>query len=135
MKFVERYVQFLNELEEINQNHNELTDTDVRERLREVINYYFTWDNAIESDFPQRLSMFTPEGDKQVSKAVHNFIIDVTNWAKTEGVGLGQTRHSLLEDEEAISSEGNSYWLFLGFRDDVLPMKKPSSDEIFDYDD
>lgn len=42
MKFLERYIQFLNELEKIDENYEGLTDTDVRERLREVINYYFT---------------------------------------------------------------------------------------------
>lgn len=123
MKFLERYVQFLNELEGIKQNHDELTNTDVRERLREVIDYYFTQGNAIESDFPQRFSMSTSEGDKQVCKAVHSFITDVMSWAETEEVEVGQTRHRLLEDEKAVSSEGNSYWVFL------------ASDEIFDYDD
>ena len=135
MDFLERYIQFLNELEEINLNHDELTDTDVRERLHEVINYYFVWGNHVESDFPQRFSMFTPEGDKQVYKAVYSFIMDAIRWADVEKIELGQARNSLIEDEKAISSEGNSYWLFLGFSEDVLPMKKPAPDEIFDYSD
>ena len=32
------------ELEEIEQDHDELTDTDVREALHVALNYYFVWD-------------------------------------------------------------------------------------------
>jgi len=57
MTFHERYIHFLSELEKINESNEELTDTDVRERLWGVLNYYFVWGNPIEEDFPQRFSM------------------------------------------------------------------------------
>jgi hypothetical protein len=133
MIFLERYIQFLNELESISHNHDELTDTDVRERLREMINYYFVWGNPVGVDFSQRYSMFTPEGDEQVFKAVRSFITEAQAWADNNGIPVGQDRHSLLENQEAITAEGNEYDLFLGFSDDVLSEEKPSSDDIFEY--
>lgn len=133
MNFLDRYIQFLNQLEDVAKNHDELTDTDVRERLREVINYYLIWENPIEPEFPQRFSMLTSEADRQVRGAVHSFVVDATQCAEMQEAELGQSRHSLIEDERAISSTGESYWLFLGFSEDVLSMEKPAPDEIFDY--
>ena len=43
MAFSNVYTEYLNSLELIYQEHEELTDTDVRERLYVVINWYFIW--------------------------------------------------------------------------------------------
>ena len=36
-------IEFFAELEQISGNHDELTDTDVREALHLTLNYYFVW--------------------------------------------------------------------------------------------
>jgi len=47
MHFRKRYVAFLNELSRLAKTHDELTDTDVRERLHEAINYHFVWNKPM----------------------------------------------------------------------------------------
>ena len=58
MEFRKRYVAFLNELSKLAKTHDELTDTDVRERLHEVINYHFVWDKPMKG-FPKRFAMMS----------------------------------------------------------------------------
>jgi hypothetical protein len=130
--FLKRYCQFLNELEQISKEHDELTDTDVRERLHEVINYYFIWEKPLESDFPKRFAMFSTEGDKKVFKTVHRFINDAIKLARAEGLEIGDQRNSAIENPKALTSTGNSYDLFLGSSDSALAPEKPSADSIYD---
>ena len=135
MKFLERYIQFLNEMESIEQNHEGVTDTDVRERLREIINYYFVWQNPIETDIPRYFYMPTPEGDKNVFVATYTFLIDSLVCAQSEGLDSAQARHQALENPAAISDEGHVYEEFLCTQDTPLPPKKPSMGDDYGYFD
>jgi hypothetical protein len=135
MTFLERYIQFLNELEMIDKNHDGLTDTDVRERLHGVINYYFTWGNPIEQDIPRYFFMPTPEGDKEVFKTLYSFIIDALICANEEGLNSAQSRHEALENPMAVTSKGNSYDLFLGSSAQVLAPEKPDMGDDYGYFD
>jgi hypothetical protein len=133
MKFIERYIQFLTELEQIDQNHEGLTDTDVRERMGEVINYYFIWGNPITPDIPRYFFMPTPNGDKALFKATYTFIIDALVCANAERIDTPAARHAALGDPAAITPQGNAYWLFLGYSENVLAPLKPDSGEDYGY--
>lgn len=135
MTFKERYTLFLNQLEKIAQEHDELTDTDVRERLHEVINYYFIWDNAVDSEFPSLYAMFSPEGNKAVFEAIRSFVIEASVLAENEGIKAGEERHKAIEDLEITTNAGESFDLFLGSSDIVLPANKPASDSIYQDDE
>lgn len=131
MIFQQRYIQFIDELEDISRKHDGVTDTDVRERLREIINYCFVWGNYDELEFPRRFGMPTVEGDFEIFKALNSFVSDTVDQA-TE---VGQERHSLIEDENVISSEGNEYFYFLGFSELLSEAHKPAPDDFFEYFD
>lgn len=133
MSFLTRYTQFLTELEQIAEEHDELTDTDVRERLRAVINYYFVWQNSIEIDFPKHYAMFCARGDQKVYVIVKNFIVDAIVLVEQEGLSLGESRNQALENLAAVTERGACYDEFLGSTSETLPPEKPALDETYDY--
>ncbi len=73
--FRKRYVAFLNELSKLAKTHDELTDTDVRERLHEVINYHFVWGKPMKG-FPKRFAMMSTAADRKVAAVVKKFVVD-----------------------------------------------------------
>ena len=132
MTFASRYTKFLNTLEEISEEYDELTDTDVRERLHEVINWYFIWGKPVDNDFPKLYGMFSPEGDARVARAVRSFVEEASVIAAN--LEFGMERNATIENPEITTESGNSYDLFLGSADVVLPPRKPASDDLYgDY--
>jgi hypothetical protein len=133
MSFLDCYKQFLSELEQISDEHDEVTDTDVRQRLRAVINYYFVWGLPIADDFPKRYALFSEQGDSRVYQAVHKFIVEAVAAAEQEGLSQGEARHKALENEDATTERFASYGEFLGSVEEVLPAEKPAADETCNY--
>lgn len=128
------YTDYLNELEHIAEEHDELTDTDVRERLRDVINYYFVWGNPVDESFPQKYAMFSAEGDALVAQATRNFVEQAQQAASD--VAVGNARNDLLESAEVETEEGASFDEFIGSTDEALPEEEPASDDVYgDYDE
>lgn len=134
MSFNKRYVAFLSQLEEIADGHDELTDTDVRERLHEVLNYYFVWGKGSIAELPNRFAMSSSTADKCVAKAVKSFVVDALSIVDKEGIDAGAPRHALIEDDTAVTSKGNTYDVFLGSSDEPLPATPPASDKKFQYE-
>jgi hypothetical protein len=133
MTFIGRYIQFLTELEQIDRQHEGLTDTDVRERLHEVINYYFVWGKPIEFDIPRYFFMPTLEGDKALFKVTFSFIIDALVCAGVESLNTAAARHAALEDPSAVAAQENAYWHFLGYSEEIIAPQKPNSGEDYGY--
>ena len=134
MTFSEVYTKYLNSLEQIHQKHDEITDTDVRERLHEVINWYFIWGKPLDANFPRRYSMFSAEGDNLVATATQKFIEEALQVASP--IVVGAERHALIEDWSIVVNDGVTFDYFLGSSEDVLPAEKPTDDGIYgDYDD
>lgn len=132
MTFDERYTEFLNALEDIEAEHDELTDTDVRERMHEAINWYFVWGHPMDGDFPQRYAMFSQEGDAWVAKAVRAFVEDACKIAAD--LKPGAERHAALENPNIESKAGNSYDWFLGSSDAPVPLQRPAKDSLYGHD-
>lgn len=133
MNFRGIYEKYLNTLENISDAHEEVTDTDVRERLHEVINWYFIWGKPVDSGFPEFYSMFSPEGDVLIAQATKVFIEQASEISS--GIPVGAKRHSMIEDSSILTKSGETYDLYLGSAETVLPAEKPSSDDLYgDYD-
>ena len=126
MDFRKRYVGYLEQLAKIVRKHDELTDTDVRERLRDVINYHFVWGKPMKT-FPKRFDMMSKSGDRAVASATRAFVLDASKFAKQQGLEPGKTRHALIEDPTAKSRMGG-YDVFLGSSKRVLRASKPQGD-------
>lgn len=135
MSFRKRYQQFLNDLETVSAKHGELTDTDVRERLYEVLSYYFVWHKPVGKDFPKRYAMFTKAGDRAVAKTTRSFVVEAKKMAGEANIAPGPERHKILEDESIKTAGGNTYDWFLGSSDAPLPEAKPSPDDDYSYED
>jgi hypothetical protein len=126
--FRKRYVAFLNELSALAREHDELTDTDVRERLFEVLNWYFVWDKPV-SGFPRRFAMMSTAGDRVLASAVKKFVVDARKLA--DEVEPGAARHALLQDDSAKTRRRERFDVFLGSSDRPLKARKPSPDSLY----
>ena len=112
--FRKRYVAYLNRLQAIARKHDELTDTDVRERLHEVIDYFVIWGKPL-TGFPKRYAMMSDSADRAVAEATRAFVVDARKLARTRRASrLGAARHALIEDNSAKSRDGNTYDVYLG---------------------
>jgi hypothetical protein len=67
------YLEFLDELEAISTDCHELTDTEVRERIASVLDFYFVWNHPVQTGIPKRYAMSSPQGDQKVREAVSRF--------------------------------------------------------------
>jgi len=130
MDFRKRYVAFLHDLSKLAKTHDELTDTDVRERLHEVINYHFVWDKPMRG-FPKRFAMMSTAADRAVAARVRKFVADARRIAVDAEIPRGAARHALLEDSSARTRRGERYDVFLGSSDEVLRATKPAPDSIY----
>lgn len=111
---------FYNQLEELADMHEELTDTDVREALALTLNYFFVWGKPLDR-LPVRYYMFSKEGDRALGDAVFDFLHKAAAIAAREGVPNGQSRHEALQDFSVVTRQGNTFDLFIGSSDGPLP--------------
>jgi hypothetical protein len=128
--FRKRYLAFLNELSSLAREHDELTDTDVRERLHEVIHYHFVWAKPM-SGFPKRFAMMSLAADRALAACVKRFVKDARRMADDDGIKVGAARHALLEDDTARTRRRETYDVFLGSSEKVLPARKPTPDSVY----
>lgn len=131
MDFRTRYAEFLESLDAIAETHDELTDTEVRERLREVIDYHFVWDRPVGDDFPRCYAMFSDEGDAAVAAAVRAFVIEAAALARDEGIEPGTARHAAIEDPAILTAAGNLYDEYLGSEDEPRAPEPPAPDTLY----
>ncbi len=133
MSFLVAFEKYLNQLEDIADENDELTDTDVRERLHEVINWYFIWGHPIDKHFPKKYAMFSEVGDKLVEKVTRIFIETANKEAAD--VPVGQARNDLIEKSGIETASGEYFDTYLGSSEEVLPAERPASDKLYgDYD-
>ncbi len=134
MDFEAVYADFLNALESIAEQYDELTDTDVRERLREVIEYYFVWNNEVDDRFPQKYAMFSAQADALVASAIRSFIEQAQQLVRD--VEVGDDRNHLLENFDIETLSGAYFDEFIGSTDQAFEEQPPSSDDYYgNYND
>jgi hypothetical protein len=103
-------------LEEISEEHAELTDTAVREAIHEVLHYAFVWGHALEEQ-PVTYAMFTLAGDQAIAAAVARFLGVAPRLADLDGLALGSARLDALQDITIVTAAGNTLDNFLGSAD------------------
>jgi hypothetical protein len=108
------------ELEQLSAEHEELTDTDVREAIHETLNYAFVWGKPL-SALPVSYGMFSREGDEAVADIVSRFLARVAPLAQREGLQPGKARLDTLQDESIVAPDGAQFDLFIGQVDHPLP--------------
>ena len=126
-------MKFLTDLEQLSEEFDELTDTDVRESLFVIVNYYFIWGEKLERS-PISYGMFTLAGDQAVAQTVETFLSSVSN---LKNIPVGITRLKLIQNPDITTPKGCQYDDYLGHTDELL-LPEPLSEVFFeegDYDD
>lgn len=113
-------VALLEEPERISHEHEELTDTDVRESMHLALNWYFVWGQD-RSRFPRSFGMFSAEGDMLVAGAVRQFLDAADESGELASIPVGQARLDVLQADTAVTADGTLYDEFIGHRDTPLP--------------
>lgn len=124
------------ELEQISSEHDELTDTDVREALHLTLNYYFVWGKP-RPLFPRSFGMFSAEGDRLVGKAVRRFLDTIEEFNEVDAIPVGKMRLDFLQQADVRTPSGMQYDEFIGHRESPLA-PDPLPDFLFrdgEYDE
>lgn len=122
-------VALLEELERVEADHEELTDTDVREAIHLVLNEYFVWGRD-SYPFPRSFRMFSEVGDELVRVALRHFLKAALESDELPHLPVGQARLDVLQAATAETHAGRRYDEFLGHRDTPL-VRKPLPEEMF----
>lgn len=97
--------EFLNELDDISEEHGELGDTDCRERMTDALIYSFLKPKE-GYVLPEDLGMFSDEGNAKVRAALEKYLIHATARAEALGLNTPNERLAIL-NAEVYSDEGN----------------------------
>ena len=111
--------RFLCDLERIESEHEELTDTDVREAIHCSVNEFIVWGRTYQQ-FPTTFGMFSSYGDQLVADAFRIFLTAIRNDALLEDIPVGEARLNALQGAGAKSRAGAEYDEYLGHRDTPL---------------
>lgn len=106
----------LNALDKIAEDHEEVTDTDVREQMREAVERALL-EPVADYELPDEFGMFEPEGNAKVKAALAKFI----DAARLESAAL-KTRAERLrafQNDEVESRDGNNYDEYFGYDDSL----------------
>jgi hypothetical protein len=112
------------ELEGIDQEHDELTDTDVRESLHVALTYYFVWGKPLDR-LPINYAMFSAAGDAAVTKTVNQFLREAVPVADASAIPVGQARLDILQDASIKTPGDNEFDFYIGSVDTPLPPEAP----------
>lgn len=106
-------LRFYQALEDIGEEHEEVTEIDVREAIHDCLNLHFIWGHSWES-LPVNYEMFSPEGDAAVAEAVESFLTDAVPAVEKNDIPVGRPRLALLQDTSLRTRGGSRYDLFIG---------------------
>ncbi|QTL36561.1 hypothetical protein [Pseudoalteromonas viridis] len=116
----EKIKDLFEELSIIAETHDELHDTDVRESLHMVLNYFFVWGKEA-NQLPISYGMFSEEGDIEVAKAINKFLDNAATCTDLFDIAIGKERLKLLQDSSIQVANGLQYDEFIGHADEPLP--------------
>lgn len=104
---------FLTYLDGIMEKHEELQDTNVRERLHEAVLNAFI---RAEADYvlPEEFGMFTRVGNKRVRSALAVFLKKATVLAAKADLAPGLPRLAAFQDGDVTSKHGSTYDEYFG---------------------
>lgn len=106
--------QLLNRLDVIGEEHEEIYDTDCRERMSEAL-WYGYLRNQSDYVLPDTYDLFTPEGNLAVKQALGKYIQDANAKAAELGIHDFHARMAAFQNDDVVSDvEGNYYDDFFG---------------------
>jgi hypothetical protein len=120
--------ELLDALDAVADVHEEIHDTDVRERMSEAIGLGFV-DPASGSGWDRDLGMFSSEGNLAVAEALRRFISAASAKAESQGLGTPAERMAALQDHEVLSERGSRYDDYLGHVHAVLQVSRQDRTE------
>jgi hypothetical protein len=99
--------RFLGTLDKIFDAHEELGDTDVRDRLSLAIHKGFIYRQP--RPLPEKFGMFSQTGEKRVRAAVKKFLAHAEVVAASKSLKTPAARLLAFQDNDVKSAEGNTY--------------------------
>ena len=112
-------VRLMSELDHLSLDHEEVTDTDVRESIRATLNYFFIWGQ--DGPIPSSFGMSSLEGDQAITTILTRFITEAKHLPAVDSRPVGSERLHMLQDAKLISPNGHTYDMFWGHVDEPLP--------------
>lgn len=107
--------RLLDRLDEIGAGHEELYDSDCRERMSNAIVEGFVRGKGT-SDLPDHFGLHSTEGDQAVRAAIAKYITSANEKAAKEGLSSFHERLSAFQDSSVQSEqEGNFFDDFFGY--------------------
>jgi len=107
--------QFLTALDRIESKHEEIGDTDVREKMYNAIHSAFIVRQRSYS-LPDKFGMFTDEGNNLVRLALDKFLKHQEVVATSKSLKNPQDRLEAFQDDDVETSEGTTIWEYFGYR-------------------
>jgi hypothetical protein len=107
----------LNAMDRIEEDHGEVTDTEVRGNMRKAITDGFI-DPKPGFVLPDEFGMADGEGDAKVKAALTKFLAKARDWAQTTGLSTAQARLRAFQDD-VQSSDGSEYDMYFNHVDHV----------------
>jgi hypothetical protein len=104
--------QFLGTLDKIFDQHDELGDSDVRNRLSLAIHKHFVHQQP--GQLPEKFGMFTDAGEKLVRAAVQKFLAHPEILTASKSLKTPEARLLAFQDDDVKSAEGNNYSEYFG---------------------
>ena len=113
--------ELLDDLERIGEEHDEVYDTDVHERMHVALTQAFV--KQVEGySLPTEFGMFSAEGNSAVREALSRYVTRAIDAAKSAGLHTPEARLDALQDIHVVSSRGKgTYDEFIGHADGVDP--------------
>ena len=105
--------QLLDILDHIFEEHEELADSEARERMAEAIRRAFIMRQG-GYVVPTEFGMFTPEGDEKVRTALQQFLNDPKVISAAQSLTTPEARLSSFQDLSVTSSNGRTYDEYFG---------------------
>jgi hypothetical protein len=104
----------LNALDKIAEDHEELTDTDVREQMREAVEQALI-QPVPNYQLPDEFGMFEPEGNAKIKTVLTKFINAAKLELEAAGLKTRADRLNAFQDIDVESREGNTYDEYFGY--------------------
>lgn len=128
MKLVEALSALFEDLDKVAAQYEELTDTEVSDNIRLVLNYYFVC-SISDRRVPRTYGMFSAVGDQVLAAVMSRFLVACQNASDLDAVAIGEARNELLQSVTHTLG-GRATAEFVGVCAEPLPPELP--DELFE---
>ena len=115
----------LNALDKVAEDFEEVTDTDVREQMRDAVEKAIL-DPVPGYRLPDEFGMFEAKGNAKIKAALAKFIESARVEVKAAGLKSRADRLRAFQDTEVESRDGNTYDEYFGY-DDSLDREQPAT--------